>query len=258
MPFEELQNVSPAILGAIYFVGGLIILVAAVSVIVSIWLTLQYIVYNRRKNARNLTGNDAARHILDQNGLQHIKVSVVGSLMFGNSYSHYFKKVRLRRLTVRKPSIASLAMGAEKAALAVLDKENDPDMKKRVALTPLIYFGPLAFVPLLVVGVIVDFIFFGFSGVVSLIALVAAFLFYVLSFVLSIMVLKTEIKAQDRACRILQYENMATAEEIVMIKKLFKLYNIQYVNDIVLELLQLILRILQFVAKAQSNSENNA
>lgn len=251
---EQFSNVSPALQWAIFIVGCLIAVVAAISVCISIWLAIKYIKFNRRENSAKLSGKEAARTILDQNDLKRIKVSTFGSLLFGNSYSHYFKKVRLRRLTANKRSITSLAMGAEKSALAILDKEGDKDMKTRIALTPLIYFGPLAFIPLIVIGVLIDIIVFNFSGVATVIASCLGLLIYVISFVLSIKTLKTERKAQSRACDILKDQNMATSEEIEMMKELFHLYNIQYINDIVLEFLQMIMKVLQFIAKMQQNS----
>ena len=254
---EEFKNVSPSLQWAIFIVGCLILVVAAVSVAVSIVLSVKYMVYNRRQNAHFLTGRDAARRILDKNGLQNIKVSVVGSMLFGNSYSHYFHKVRLRRLTADKTSITSLAMGAEKSALAILDKEGDKEMKTRVALTPLMYLGPFAFIPLVVIGVAIDFLMYGFSGKATIIAASIGLGIYLISFALSVMTLRTEKKAQARACLILKEENMATDEEIGLMKELFKLYNIQYINDIILEFLQIVLKVLQIVAKAQQNSSSN-
>lgn len=255
---EGFENVSPAIQWAILIVGCLIALVAVVAVCISIWLSIRYIVYNRRKNSLNITGGDAARKILDANGLNKIKVSTFGSIIFGNSYSHYFKKVRIRRLTKNKTSITSLAIGAQKSALAVLDKEGDKDMKHRVALTPLIYFGPLAFIPILAIGIIIDIIVFKFSGVPTIIAAGIGLAFYVVSFILSIKVLKTEVKAQKRACEILKQENMATDEEIEMMQELFKLYNIQYVIDIILEFLQMIMKVLEIIAKIQNNNASSS
>lgn len=254
---EQFQNVSPVLQWAIFIVVALIAIVAVVSVCVSLWLFVKYIKFNRTKNSRNLTGGDAARNILDANGLHHIKVSTFGSIIFGNSYSHYFKKVRIRRLTANKTSITSLAIGAEKASLAVLDKEKDPDMVTRVKLTPFIYFGPLAFIPIIAVGVIIDLILFNFTGVATIIAALIGLAFYVISLVLSIKVLKTEVKAQKKAIEIMQNENMATGEELEMMKELYKIYNIQYVNDIIMEFLQLILRVLEIIAKLQSNSSSN-
>ena len=254
---KEFENVSPGLQWAIFIVGLLIVIMAVVSICVSIWLFVKYIRFNRLGNSANITGSDAARRILDRNGLQHIRVSVVGSLLFGNSYSHYFKKVRLRRLTNQKTSITSLAMGAQKSALAILDKEGDPDMKKRVRLTPVIFFGPIAFIPIIVVGAVIDFILLRGTGVITVVCAGVGFLFYIVSFVLSIMVLKTEVKAQDLACRILKQENLASEDEINDMRELFKLYNIQYVNDIIMEFLQLIMRILTTVAKIQSNSSSS-
>ncbi len=255
---EFFKNVSPALQWAIFIVALLIVIVAVFSIIISIWLSIKYVIYNRTMNQAGINGEQAARRILDAHGLQKIRVSVVGSLLFGNSYSHYFKKVRLRRLTVKKNSISSLAMGAQKSALAILDKEGDKDMKTRIVLTPLIFFGPLLFVPIVIIGVLIDIILFNFSGVVTVVATVVGLGFYVLSFVLSLMVLKTEVKAQTRALEILKEENMATEQEREMMQKLFKLYNIQYVNDLILEFLELILRVLMLVAKVQGNSSSSS
>lgn len=256
---EEFKNVSTAIQWAIFIVGCLIAVVAVIAGIISIWLFIKYIKFNRKENSANLSGGEAARKILDQNCLQHINVSTFGSLLFGNSYSHYFKKVRLRRLTADKKSITSLAMGAEKSALAILDKEGDKDMKARVLLTPLMYFGPIAFIPIVAVGVAIDIFLMNFTGVASIIAAILGLGVYAISFVLSIKTLKTEIKAQNRACQILKQEKMATEEEIGMMQELFKVYNIQYINDIILEFLQLIMRALQLIAKAQQafSSDND-
>ena len=251
---EQFNNVSPGVQWAMFIVICLIGVVAVFSIIISIWLSIKYHVYNRRINSSMITGKDAARMILDRHGLQRIKVSVVGSMLFGNSYSHYFKKVRLRRLTTKKPSITSLAMGAEKSALAILDKEGDKDMRTRIVLTPLMYLGPFAFIPIVLIGVAIDIIMFQFKGVTTIVAAALGLGIYAISFVLSIMTLKTEKKAQDRACVILKEENLATDEEIAMMRKLFKLYNIQYINDIVMEFLQLLLKVLEIVAKVQGSS----
>jgi len=255
---KQFENVSPALQWAIFIVGALILVVAAFSIVISIWLWFKYIIYNRTMNKAGINGKDAARKILDNNGLQHIKISVVGSMLFGNSYSHYFKKIRLRRLTVKKNSISSLAMGAQKSALAILDKEGDKDMRTRVILTPITFFGPFAFVPILLIGILLDIIFFHFTGVVTIVAAAIGLSFFVLSFVLSLMVLKTEKKAQVRALDILDKEGLATADEREMMKSLFRLYNIQYVNDLILEFLEIILRVLMIFAGAQNSSSSSS
>ena len=240
---------------ALCVVGLLIVVVALVSLVVSLWLAIKYARFNRRKNSAGLTGEETARKVLDDNGLQHIKVKVTGSVMFGNSYSHYFKKVRLRRMTRHKTSLTALGMGAQKACLAVLDKEGDPDMKKQIRLYPIVTFGPFAFIPLIIVGVLLDFFVFNQSGICTYVLGGLGLLFYAYSIVLSVLTLKTEKKAQNRAYEVLRSSRLATEEELEDLKDLFRLYNIQYINDIILACLELLYKILQIAIELNKKSD---
>ena len=238
---------------ALLIVGALIVIVGIASCLVSLWLVIKYYRFNRRANSLGLTGIEVARKILDDNGLQHIKVKRTGSLLFGNSYSHYFKKVRLRGFIRHETSLTSMGMGAQKAALAILDKEGDPDMKKRIRLVPLVTFGPFAFIPLILVGAALDYFVFNGSGVCTLALGGLGLIFYVYSIVLSVMTLKTEKKAQNKAYEILRSYN-AKEEELTALKELFRLYNIQYINDIILSSLELIYTALEIAIAIKKES----
>ena len=230
---------------ALMIVGALIAFIGLVSLGVSVWLGIKYYKFNRKENSVHMTAEQVARKVLDDNDLEHIKVKATGSVLFGNSYSHYFKKVRIRRMTRHQTSVVALGMGAQKACLAVLDKENDPDMKKQVRLYPLNTFGPLAFIPLILVGVVLDYFVFQNNGVCTYVLGALGLLFYVYAIVLSVLTLRTEKKAQERAYVYLQEKRMATEEELDDLKELFHLYNIQYINDIILACLELLYTILQ-------------
>lgn len=238
---------------ALLIVGALIGIVGLVSLVISLCLAIRYRKYNKRENSAGMTGQEIARKILDDHDLAHIKVKATGSIMFGNSYSHFFKKVRLRRMTRHETSLTSLGMGAQKAALAVLAKEGDPDMKKRIRLVPLMTFGPFAFIPLIIVGAALDYYVFNQSGTCTMVLGALGLLFYVYAIVLSVMTLKTEKKAQERAYTILQQTSLVTEEELDALKKLFHLYNIQYVNDIILSCLELLYTVLQIAAELQKD-----
>ena len=233
---------------ALIVVGCLIGIVGMVSLTVSLWLMVKYVKFNRINNSSGLTGQQVARKILDDNGLSHIGVKATGSLLFGNSYSHYFKKVRLRRFTRHETSLTSLGMGAQKASLAILDKEGDSDMKKRIRLFPIITFGPFAFIPLIIIGALLDYFVFNQSGICTLICGGLGLLFYVYALVLCVLTLKTEKKAQQKAYQILKDDNIVTDDELEKIKELFHLYNVQYVNDIVLAALELIYVLLEIAS----------
>lgn len=241
---------------ALLVVGVLIMLVGLASGITSIWLVIKYFRFNRRENSLRLTGIEIARKILDDNGLEQIKVKRTGSLLFGNSYSHYFKKVRLRGFIRHETSITSMGMGAQKAALAILDKEGDKDMKKRIRLVPLVTFGPFAFIPLILIGAALDFFVFNGSGVCTLVLGALGLAFYAYSIVLSVLTLKTEKKAQDRAYDILERDYHVTGDELSALKELFRLYNIQYVNDIILSSLELLYTALEIAIAVKGNADN--
>ena len=239
---------------ALMIVGVLIFIVGLASSVVSIFLVVKYYRFNRSANSIGMTGTEIARKILDDNGLSHIAVKRTGSLLFGNSYSHYFKKVRLRSFIRHEESLTSIGMGAQKAALAILDKEGDPDMQKRVRLVPLITFGPFAFIPLLLIGGVLDYFIFNGSGVCTLVLGCVGFLFYVYSIVLYVLTLKTEKKAQSRAYDILRDAYRVTEGELADLKELFHLYNIQYINDIILSSLELLYRVLEIAIAIKGNS----
>ena len=241
---------------ALIVVGILIVIIGLASGITSIWLVIRYYRFNRKENSLGLTGIQIARKILDDNGLEHIKVTRTGSLFFGNSYSHYFKKVRLRGLIRHETSVTSMGMGAQKAALAILDKEGDKDMKKRIRFVPLVAFGPFAFIPLIAIGALLDFFVFNGSGVCTLVLGAIGLLFYVYSIALSLLTLRTEKKAQNKAYDILQRDYHVTGDELSSLKELFRLYNIQYVNDIILSSLELLYTILEIAIAVKGKSDD--
>ena len=234
---------------ALAIVGVMIAMIGVVSLAVSAWLGVQYYKFNRKENSIHMTAEQVARKVLDDHGLTRIKVKATGSLLFGNSYSHYFKKVRIRRLTRHQTSVTALGIGAQKACLAVLDKENDPDMRKQVRLYPLITFGPAAFIPLILVGAVLDYLVFKQNGMCTYVLGGLGLLFYIYAVVLSVLTLRTEKKAQERAYIYLREQQMATAEELADLKELFRLYNIQYINDIILAALELLYTVLQIAAE---------
>lgn len=239
---------------ALMVVTCLIGIVGIAALVVSVWLMVKYVKFNRINNSSGLTGQQVARKILDDNGLSHIGVKATGSILFGNSYSHYFKKVRLRRFTRHETSLTSLGMGAQKASLAILDKEGDSDMKKRIRLVPIIMFGPFAFIPLIVIGAVLDYFVFNQSGICVVICGGLGVLFYVYALVLSIITLKTEKKAQEKAYQILKDGNMLTDVELAKLKELFHLYNVQYINDIILSALELIYVLIEIAGVIQGDS----
>jgi hypothetical protein len=68
--------------------------------------------------------------------------------------------------------------------------------------------------------------------------------------------LKTEKKAQNRAYEILERDYHVTDEELSALKELFHLYNIQYINDIILSSLELLYTALEIAIAVKGNADN--
>ena len=124
-------------------------------------------------------------------------------------------------------------------------------------------FGPFMFLPLIVIGIIIDvLIAINNNGnpnfIFTFIMAGVGVLLYGVSFALTAVILKAETKAQARSIDILRDEKLATEDEIESIKGLYKLYNLEYVNNMILAFLELLLRVLQIVAAAQGSSARSS
>ena len=108
-------------------------------------------------------------------------------------------------------------------------------------------------IALLLIGGELDYFVFNGSGICTLTLGGLGFLLYVYAIVLSVLTLKTERKAQNKAYDILARDYHITDEELSALKELFRLYNIQYVNDIILSSLELLYTILEIAIAVKGN-----
>jgi Zn-dependent membrane protease YugP len=99
---------------------------------------------------------------------------------------------------------------------------------------------------------------FGQTGLCVYVLGGIGFLFYVYAVVLAVLTLKTEKKAQEKAYEILAKDNLATEEELANLKDLFRLYNIQYVNDIILAALELLYKVLEIALAVKNGSSSTS
>ena len=71
----NMNNVSDQIVVTMAIIVGLLVVASFFSLFVSIYLAIAYAKYNRTKNTCGKNGEEAARLVLDNNELEHIKVS---------------------------------------------------------------------------------------------------------------------------------------------------------------------------------------
>lgn len=123
----------------------LILLIFVVSMLIQAYLSNTYRKWGQVRNARNLTGAQVARMMLDENGLHNVPVQMVP----GNLTDHYDpqrKMVNLSEANYSTPSVAAMAVAAHEVGHAVQDKVSMPALvlrgKMAVPLSLSMNFAP--------------------------------------------------------------------------------------------------------------------
>jgi Zn-dependent membrane protease YugP len=158
------------------------------SFLVQGWLRTTYARWSRVRNSREATGSTVARHVLDQNELWHVTVT----LQPGSLTDHYDPRTRTVSLSQRiyqEPSVASAAIAAHECGHAMLDKEAYGPMRLRERFLPVAQLGAQYGTWAIMGG-----LFLGSSSVVNV-----GFLMFAASLLFQLMTLPIEFDASRRA-----------------------------------------------------------
>ena len=249
---ENLSGIEIAIL----IVSGLIVVALVVALIVQIVLIVKYKSYNKTPLANGLTSQQTARSLLDSNGLQNVQIKKLGFfrriLLFGNHYSVMKKTIYLRKNILNSSSVTAVGIATQKVCLAVQHKNKDKSFIFRYVLQILTLFTPLLFYGSIVLGLIVDLVT-QFTGIPTIIGLFVGIGFYILVFVLQIVNIKVEKRANEQTVAILQSAKIFNEQEITTLKELLKLYIVADIIVLVLSVLKIILQILKIFARSKKS-----
>ena len=121
--------------------------------------------YSRVASERGMTGRDAARLILDANGLYTVPVSQIT----GELTDHFDPKDNIIRLSdpvYNVRSVAAVGVAAHEAGHAVQHAVGYAPMKWRSALVPAANFGSRLSMPLVLLGILLSFEMLAYVGVI--------------------------------------------------------------------------------------------
>lgn len=120
--------------------------------------------YSSQKTSNGLTGMQAARAILDANGLQHVAIEFVE----GDLTDHYDPKanvIRLSKGVYSAATVSAVGVAAHEAGHAVQYAEDYAPIKLRSAIIPITQFGSTLSMPLLMLGLVLSVEFLVSLGV---------------------------------------------------------------------------------------------
>ncbi len=173
--------------------------------------------YSKVSSYQGMTGYEAARKILDANGLSHVAVErVAGSLS-----DHYDPKANVIRLSESVHSVKSAAavgVAAHEAGHAVQYATDYGPIKLRAAIIPVTNFGSTLSWPLILLGIFLSTKFLAVIGI----------LLFSLSVVFQLITLPVEFNASGRALAALEEDGLPR-EHLEAAKKVLTAAALTYV-----------------------------
>ncbi len=203
-----------------YWDQTMIILIPALifSLIAQLMVKGAFSKYSGVRNSRGYTGADAARAILDRNGLSYIRIEHIN----GELTDHYdpgANVIRLSDSVYNNDSVAAVGVAAHEAGHAVQYAEGYGPIKVRSAIIPITQFGSNLSTPLVILGII-------FSSNVLISAGILLFCTVVL---FQAITLPVEFNASGRALKVLREEHFLDDDEMKGAKSVLTAAALTYV-----------------------------
>lgn len=182
----------------------LLIVVPLILVYISQWyIQSSYNKYNKYAVASKITGAEAARKILDSNGLSKVKiVEIAGELT--DNFNPSTNTVSLSSDIYNDSSIASVAVAAHECGHVIQHKEKYAPIVIRSALVPIVNIASKAGYAIMVIGVLASILNVAMLGLILMSA----------SLVFQFVTLPTEFDASKRGKEQLLKLNIITKKEL--------------------------------------------
>ena len=146
------------------------VLIVLPAVILALWASANvnstFKKYSKVPSPSGYTGMDAARRILDANGLTNIRIEHVS----GNLTDHYDPKagvIRLSDAVYANNSAAAIGVAAHEAGHAVQHAEKYAPLVIRNAIIPICSIGSNLAMPLIILGLVLDMFGLCYIGILA-------------------------------------------------------------------------------------------
>lgn len=197
--------------------------------------------YQRVSAHSGRTAAEAARMLLDQNGLTDVRIERIA----GHLSDHYDPRGKVLRLSdsvMNSTSIAALGVAAHEAGHAVQDAQGYKPLVLRSALAPVVSIGSNLAIPLFVLGLI-----FTWEPLVNI-----GILLFSLVVLFSLVTLPVEFNASRRALATLEGSAILDSDEIGGARSVLSAAALTYVASA----LQAILNLLRLLVLSGRNRDD--
>lgn len=181
------------------------------------------------------SGGEAARKILDRNGLGHIPIEVVRGAL-SDHYDPVHKVVRLSEEVYFGRSISSVSVAAHEIGHAIQDRESYKALVMRHRLFPVANFA----------SGIAPFLFLGGMFLQQLSLIGIGILFFTAAVAFQLITLPVEFNASSRARKLMLAEGLLSGGEERGVKKVLNAAALTYVAAALISIFELLKFVLIF------------
>lgn len=205
--------------------------------------------YSRQHSRRGLTGAQAAERVLRANGVTGVGITRVS----GNLTDHYDPRsnvIRLSDSVYASTSTAAIGVACHEAGHAVQYAQDYAPIKLRAAIIPVTNFGSKLAMPLILLGLVLNFaeglsFFFVYLGIAC----------FGLSLVFQLVTLPVEFNASRRAMQAIAEGNLLTDEEQKGARKTLTAAALTYVAATAVALAQLLRLLVLFGGRGRRRND---
>lgn len=259
---RELGGAPTGLTVAYLIVGLLIVIMSVVCLVLEIRVWMCYSKANKRGISTNMTGIESARYVLDRAGLTQVKVREAGFLremIFGNYYNVATRTIYLRSWLGKidnRRTVTSTALGVQKAAIARLCEEGDVEARTRGKLSLLGIFGPLLFIPVILIGMIIDVLVMNDITIISYVCMAFSGILLAAGFIATWLNIPVEKRANKLALEMMREYGLATEDELQMMAEVYDAYILSYIAQFILEVLRVVQWVLEIIIKMQTSKND--
>ncbi len=185
--------------------------------------------YSRVRTMTGLTGAQAARKMLDANGLHHIKIAITGGQLSDN-YNPSTQTVNLSEGVCNTASIAAIGVACHECGHAIQHADGYAALKIRSAIIPVTNWGSYLAIPLFLIGM-----FLSIPGLETIGILCFSF-----AVIFQAITLPVEFNASKRALKQMEELGIVYPDEKKGAKKVLTAAAMTYVAALLMALLQLL------------------
>lgn len=192
--------------------------------------------YQKAGNSTGLTGAEAARRILNNEGLYNVQIECLQSRS-GDHYDPRTNTVRLSYDNYNRATVTAVGVAAHECGHAIQHAKEYAPLRFRTALVPVVNIGSRLGIPIILLGVILSW-----NNVLIQIGIWA----FSLSVLFQLVTLPVEFNASSRAIAKIDQYGLLSAEENGGCKKVLSAAAMTYVAAAASSLLQLLRLVLLF------------